>query len=124
MAMANAISSATWMLSRMRPQASDSAASGSGMADTAPAVAERALTGWTAASWLPSSIGTAAANHDGGGSPTPLLWPHSGFSNGASGSSWTQMPGAISFIVSMVRHSDTGRSCSLNLLPCNSNSRQ
>ena len=72
----------------------------------------------------PNSVSTVAANHHGGAAPIPLLWPHSGFSNGPTGSKRTQIPGEISFIVSMVRQSDTGTRCSRVRLPRNSNSRQ
>ena len=52
-----------------------------------------------------------AANQRGGTWPIPLLWPQSGFSNAPAGSIWTQMPGEINPIVSIVRHCATGSSC-------------
>ena len=112
------------MLSTMCCQASDIAASGSAMAETVPAVLLRVLIERATAAWVPNKVCTAAANHHGGAAPIPLLWPHSGFSNAATGSKRTQIPGEISFIVSMVRQSETGTRCSRVLLPRNSSSRQ
>ena len=70
------------------------------------------------------NVCTAAANQSGGALPIPLLWPQSGFSNSPLGSNRMQIPGEMSFIVSMVRQSDTGTRCSRVLLLRNSNSRQ
>ena len=94
------------------------------MAETVPAVSLRVLIDWATAAWVPNNVCTAAANQSGGDLPIPLLWPQSGFSNAPTGSNRTQIPGEMSFIVSMVRQSDTGTRCSRVLLPRNSNSRQ
>src|SRR5207244_13219221 len=115
-AMASAISSATWMLSTMCCQASDMAASGSALADTVPAVTLRVLIDRATAAWAPNNFCTAAANQTGGDLPIPSLWPQSGFSNAPTGSNLTQIPGEMSFIVSMVRQSDTGMRCSRVLM--------
>ena len=115
-AIAAAISSATWITLRMYSQASAIAAAASGVATTAPAAAARGLTGRTTSAWLPRKVGTMAANQPGGALPIPWLWPQSGFSNAVAGWNSTQTPGAISFIVSSVRHSGTGTRCSRILL--------
>ena len=100
------------------------AAAASGVATTVPAVAARGLTGRITSAWLPRKVGTIEANQRGGVLPSPSLWPHSGFSNAMAGWNSTQTPGEISFIVSSVRHSGTGRSCSRVLLLRNKNSCQ
>lgn len=65
-----------------------------------------------------------AANQRGAALPSPSLWPQSGFSNATAGWNSTQTPGEISFIVSSVRQSGTGRRCSRALLLRNKSSRQ
>ena len=122
--MATAISSATSMMSEMCSQASHIAASGSANAATVPAVVARMLIGWLTAWWFPSTICTVAVNQAGGDLPRPLLWPQSGFSKAIAGSKRIQTPGAMRLVVSMVRHSGTGKRCSRVLLLCSMSSRQ
>ncbi len=123
-AIAAAIRSATSTTLRRYSQASEMAAAASGVATTVPAAAARGLTGLITSAWLPRKIGTIAVNQCGGVLPSPTLWPQSGLSNAMAGWNSTQTPGEISFIVSRVRQSGTGKSCSRVLLLRNKNSCQ
>ena len=123
-AMAIAISSATSMMSKMCSQASHIAASGS-------ANGRHRARGRRADADRPGHRRVVAEHRlhgrrepRGGDLPSPLLWPQSGFSKAMAGSKRMQTPGEMSFIVSMVRHSGTGKRCSRILLLCNSSSRQ